>query len=80
MLRMVLRRASLTIAAGLAIGLLAAVWLERLVMAFVFRATPRDPLVYGGTIVVLLAVGLLAAFVPARRASRVDPLVALRAE
>ena len=79
-LRMVLGRASLTIAAGLAAGFLAAVWLERLVMAFVFRGIPRDPLVYGGTAALLMALGLLAAFLPARRAARVDPLVALRAE
>jgi putative ABC transport system permease protein len=79
-LRMVLGRACLTITAGLAAGFLAAVWLERLVMAFVFRGIPRDPVVYGGTAALLLAVGLLAAFLPARRAARVDPLVALRAE
>ena len=79
-LRMVLGRASLTIAVGLAAGFLAAVWLERLVMAFVFRGIARDPVVYGFTAVLLLAVGLLAAFLPARRAARVDPLIALRAE
>ena len=77
---MVLSRASLTIGMGLWIGLLAAAWLERLVMAFVFRGIRHDPLVYGGTAMLILALGLLAAYVPARRASRVDPLVALRAE
>lgn len=79
-LRMVLGRASLTIGLGLLIGCVASLWLERLVMAFVFQGIPRDPVVYGGVAALLMAVGLLAAFVPARRAARVDPLVALRAE
>ena len=79
-LRMILAHASLTIGAGLAVGFLAAIWLERLVMAFVFRGIPHDPLVYAGAAALLMALGLAAALVPARRAARVDPLVALRAE
>jgi len=79
-LRMILGQASLTIGAGLAPGFLAAIWLERLVMTFVFRGIPHDPLVYGGAAAVLMTLGLVAALVPARRAARVDPLVALKAE
>ena len=57
---------------------LCALWLERIVMAFVFRGIPHDPIVYGGVTAILLTLGLFAAFVPARRAARVDPMVALR--
>lgn len=79
-LRSVLGRAALTIGVGLGAGFVAAIWLERLVMRFVFQGVARDPVVYAGAAALLLAVGLLAAFIPARRAARVDPLIALRAE
>ena len=79
-LRMVLRRASLTITGGLGIGFLAAAWLERLVMSFVFDGVPHDPRVYGCAAAALMGIGLMAAYIPARRAAKVDPLVALRAE
>jgi ABC-type antimicrobial peptide transport system permease subunit len=79
-LSLVLTRAASTIAVGLTLGCLAAIWLERLVMTFVHDGIPHDPVVYGGTVAVLLTVGLLASLVPAYRAARVDPLVALRAE
>ena len=77
---MVLSRAAFMLAIGLAVGLLAAAWLERLAMAFVFRGIPHDPVVYGAAAVLLIGVGLLAAYLPARRAARVDPLIALRSE
>ena len=79
-LSLVLTRAASTIVAGLAIGCLAAIWLERLVMTFVHDGIPRDPVVYGGTAALLFTVGLVASLVPAYRAARVDPLIALRAE
>ena len=77
-LGMILSRAALAIGAGLGVGFLCALWLERIVMAFVFRGIPHDPIVYGGVTAILLTLGLFAAFVPARRAARVDPMVALR--
>lgn len=49
-------------------------------MAFVYRGIPHDPTVYGAATALILSLGLLAAYVPARRAVRVDPLVALRRE
>ncbi len=79
-LSMILSRAALAIGVGLAIGFLAAAWLERLVMAFVHRGVPHDPAVYGAAAALLLALGLLAAYLPARRAAHVDPLVAIRTE
>jgi putative ABC transport system permease protein len=47
---------------------------------FLFDLTPSDPVTYAGVVVVLGAAAILASWVPARRASRVDPVVALRAE
>ena len=61
-------------------GLAVAAGLERLVRAFLFEAQPHDLRVYAAVAVVLLSTGLFAAIGPARRASKVDPLVALRAE
>jgi ABC-type antimicrobial peptide transport system permease subunit len=52
----------------------------RLLTAFLFGVRPLDPIAFAISAVVLVAVGLLAAFVPARRATRVDPLVALRVQ
>jgi predicted permease len=77
---MILGRASLTTALGLAIGFGVAMWLERLVTSFLFNPTPRDPAVYASTAVAIMLVALLAVYLPARRAARVDPLVALRSE
>ena len=64
--------------AGVAIGLVAAVSLRRFVEAMLFGVAPTDAWSYAGTGVLLLAVAALACFVPARRAMRVDPIVALR--
>jgi putative ABC transport system permease protein len=65
-------------AAGLVPGVAAALALEGTARAFLFNATPRDPAIYTGVVLVLLASGLAAAFGPARSATRVDPLTALR--
>jgi putative ABC transport system permease protein len=63
---------------GVAIGTLGALGLSRLVKTMLYEVTPFDPPSYAVTAVVLLAVAALACYVPARRAMRVDPLVALR--
>jgi ABC-type antimicrobial peptide transport system permease subunit len=65
---------------GIAIGLAAAFGLSQLITAFLFGVTARDPLVFVAMPVILTAVALAAVWIPARRASRVDPLIALRAE
>jgi putative ABC transport system permease protein len=78
--RMVLGSAMRTMAAGLAVGLAGGWLLSRFVRAFLFKSDAHDPLVYLGAGAVLIAAGLVAALVPARRASAVDPLVALRTE
>jgi predicted permease len=78
--RGVLRDATVTAAAGIAVGSGAAVALARLVESRLFGVTPYDPVTLGASAVLLLAVASLSAYVPARRASRVDPMIALRAE
>ena len=54
--------------------------LGALVAGFLFEITPHDPWVYAGVTATLVATGVIAALLPARRAARVDPLVALRLE
>ena len=65
---------------GIAIGLIGAWGLSGLVRGFLFEGQPHDPTVYAGALLVLATTGLVAAFGPARRASSVDPLIALRME
>jgi predicted permease len=79
-LRSVLGSALLTMMVGIALGLIGAWGLSGLVRGFLFEVPPHDPRVYAGALVVLATTGLVAAFGPARRASSVDPLSALRME
>jgi predicted permease len=77
---LVMRESMVLVAAGVAIGLGAAVAASRLVASLLFGTTPTDPLAMAGAIVVMLLVSALAGYLPARRASKVDPMVALRCE
>jgi ABC-type lipoprotein release transport system permease subunit len=67
-------------AAGLGIGLLAALGLTRLMQSLLYGVEPTHPAAYGAAALLLAGVALLASYIPARRAARVDPTVALRAE
>jgi ABC-type antimicrobial peptide transport system permease subunit len=79
-LRMVLRHGARLTAAGVFIGLIAAFGLTRVIQTMLFETPPTDPVTFVtfGTVIALAA--MLACFVPARRATRVDPVSALRSE
>ncbi|HEX4019875.1 MAG TPA: ABC transporter permease [Acidobacteriaceae bacterium] len=79
-LGMVLREALWMAIVGVVLGVGVAVWLARLVSAMLYGLKPSDPLTLAGAAVLLLCIALLAAFGPARQASRVDPMRALRHE
>ena len=76
----VLRQTAVMTAAGIGLGLVAATLASQLVEGFLFELTPRDPVTLGVTTGMLAISALLAGYVPARRASRIDPAVALRSE
>lgn len=80
MLKMVLRQGLRLTAIGLVMGLGAAFALTRLMSAMLYGVTATDPLTFTGIALLLTAVALLACWIPARRATRVDPMIALRCE
>jgi len=65
---------------GMAVGLTLALGISQLLKLVLFQVQPRDPVIFGGVAIVLIIVGLIACLVPARRATLVDPLVALRSD
>ena len=75
---MIVRQGGLVALGGIACGLAAAFAGSRLIASLLFGVSPRDPGVFVATTLTLLAVALLACWLPARRAASVDPLVALR--
>jgi ABC-type antimicrobial peptide transport system permease subunit len=77
---MVLKQSLVLVAAGLVIGVPAAIAGSRFVSSLLFEISPTSPLALTGAGLIMVTVSLLAAFIPAHRASRVDPMVALRAE
>jgi len=79
-LRLVLGQGARLTAIGLVSGLLAAAAVARLMQTLLFRTTAYDPMVFGGVIFVLALIALLAALTPALRATKADPVAALRAE
>ena len=77
---MVLTQGMKVIGAGLAIGLVASLWGSRLIQKLLFSISAEDPPTFLGVTLVLIAVALVASYVPARRVMRVSPLIALRSE
>jgi putative ABC transport system permease protein len=78
--REILAEAFRLVGLGIGIGLAAALALTRLMASLLFGVRPTDPLTYAGVALVLAAVALVASWVPARRAARIDPMEALRSE
>ena len=79
-LRLVMRDVAIVLAAGIAAGLLGSIWITRLVQQLLFGVKPSDPWALALAIAALVCVALVASYIPARRAMRVDPMVALRYE
>ncbi|MGH9407926.1 MAG: FtsX-like permease family protein, partial [Vicinamibacterales bacterium] len=77
---MVVRQGMTLALVGVVIGVAGAFWLARLIKAFLFGVTAGDPIVFSGVPIVLAIVAMIAVWLPARRASRVDPVIALRYE
>jgi ABC-type antimicrobial peptide transport system permease subunit len=79
-LGMVSRQSLALVGTGVVLGLTAAALVTRLLAAFLLGTQPLDPLTFIGAPLLLVATAFVATYLPARRATRVDPMVALRAE
>jgi ABC-type antimicrobial peptide transport system permease subunit len=79
-LRMVLTNGLTLISIGVVLGLVSSVGLTRLMASQIWGVTPTDPLTLVSVVIVVVAVGFVACVAPARAATRVDPLIALRVE
>ena len=79
-LKMVLWQGLMTVALGTAFGLLGSFLLTRTMRSLLFEVSPNDPLTIVGVALLLTVVAMLASYIPAHRATRVDPIVALRYE
>jgi putative ABC transport system permease protein len=79
-MRLVLGRSMLLVAGGTACGLTASFAITRVLAGLLYDVSPLDPIVFAGVSSLLAAAGFLASLIPARRATRVDPIVALRVQ
>jgi putative ABC transport system permease protein len=79
-LRLFLRQGAVTTAVGVAVGIPGAMALARLVQDLLFQVAPNDPLAFWAAIAALVIVSTAACYIPARRAARVTPTIALRGE
>jgi predicted permease len=78
--RDVLRRTMTLVGTGVVLGILGALLVARVIASLLYQLQPSDPISFGMTIIVLLLAGIAAGYLPARRASRLDPMAALRSE
>jgi ABC-type antimicrobial peptide transport system permease subunit len=77
---LILRQAMALTAIGTALGIVCTFYATRVLQEMLFGVSPHDPLTFGAVIALILAVALVASYVPARRATKVDPMVSLRYE
>ena len=80
MLKAALGRAFRLLGFGSAAGLLLGILASRVLASIVYEATPRDPLVLAAVVVAMVMLGLIATWIPARRALSIDPMALLREE
>jgi ABC-type antimicrobial peptide transport system permease subunit len=80
MLGLVVRQGALLALIGIIAGLAGAFGVTRVIRSLLYNVTPTDPLSFGGVTLFLVAIAVLASYLPARRATNVDPIVALRNE
>jgi putative ABC transport system permease protein len=78
--RMVMRQGARVVGIGVVVGLVAAVLSTRALGTLLYEVRAIDPLTFAVAAVLMIVIGLLASYMPARRASQVDPMVSLRAE
>jgi putative ABC transport system permease protein len=79
-LRLVIGQGMLLLVVGMIIGTLGALALTRALASFLYGIRPTDPVTFVGVVAILATVAFLACYIPARRATRVDPMIALRYE
>jgi ABC-type antimicrobial peptide transport system permease subunit len=79
-LSLVLRQGIMTIVIGVAAGIFGAIALTRLMASLLYHTSATDPMTFAGVALLLTFIALLASYLPARRATRVDPVIALRYE
>jgi putative ABC transport system permease protein len=77
---MVVRQGLTLVLIGLAIGVVGALAAGRVLSSYLYQTAPRDPLIFAGVAALFILSGVIACLIPARRATTVDPLIALRAE
>ena len=77
---LIVRQAMILVLSGVAAGTITALFVSRTMTKMLFGVTPTDPVTFASVAAVLVGVALFASYLPARRATRVDPIVALRAE
>jgi putative ABC transport system permease protein len=79
-MRLVISQGMLLLVLGMVIGTLGALAMTRTLASFLYGVRPTDPVTFVAVVVILAGVAFLACYIPARRATRVDPMIALRYE
>jgi putative ABC transport system permease protein len=77
---MVLGQALVTAVIGIVVGLVGSFLLTRTMRSLLFEVSPTDPVIVCSVVLLLILIAMLASYIPARRATRVDPMIALRSE